>query len=43
MEFFTLKAAEKDGGKIVHSTLSTEEIAVLLNEVSATTAPEGDM
>jgi len=43
VEFFTLKAAEKDGGKIIHTTLSTEETTVLLNEVAATTAPEGDM
>ncbi|KAM3570633.1 hypothetical protein VYU27_007303 [Nannochloropsis oceanica] len=43
VEFFTLKAAEKVGGRVVHATLGTEETTALLNEVSAATAPEGDM
>jgi len=43
VEFFTLKAAEKVGGRVVRSTLGTEETTALLNEVSAATAPEGDM
>ena len=40
VEFFTLT---KEGDKVVHKTLNTEDSGKLLNEVQATTSTEGDM
>lgn len=42
VEFFTLTAGEKEG-RVVHTTLAADKTTSLLEEVSASTSPEGDM